>query len=193
MKTVFIVAGTRPEVIKLFPVYQAFRNVKNVRVKWISTGQHRELLLPLYKFFGFKPNYDMRLMTQEQSLVQLSSRILETCADYFQKYRPHCVIVQGDTSTAAMASLAAFYLNMPVAHVEAGLRSFDIYAPYPEEVNRRVISLLSALHFAPTDESSRNLKRERVNGNIVVVGNTVVDSMKHAIGKIEKDKKFRRV
>lgn len=185
MRKVVIVLGTRPEAIKLLPVYLALRKAR-VNTMLVSTGQHKQMLLPIFDFFRVKPDHDMRVMTENQSLDTLTAQLLQKCSQLFKDEAPGLVIVQGDTTTAMAAALSAFYLRIPVAHVEAGLRSYDHYAPFPEEVNRRSIGLVAALHFTPTSSATKAVRLEHLPGRIHQVGNTVIDSLQFALKTIKK-------
>lgn len=180
-----IVAGTRPEVIKLFPLLNEFDNHDVFETFWISTGQHKEMLEGLYSYFNFRPDYSMDLMVPNQTLSSLASKIIDECASLFSKIAPDYIIVQGDTTTAMSAALAGYYNRIKVIHVEAGLRSFDNNSPYPEEGNRKIISAISDLNFAPTNLSASNLKKENAQGKISVSGNTVIDALFFTINKIK--------
>lgn len=185
MRKVIIVLGTRPEAIKLLPVYLALRKAR-VNTMLVSTGQHKQMLLPIFDFFQVKPDHDMNVMTENQSLDTLTTQLLQNCSRLFKEENPGLVIVQGDTTTAMAAALSAFYLRIPVGHVEAGLRSYDPYAPFPEEVNRRTISLMTALHFTPTSGATKAVRLEHLPGRIYQVGNTVIDSLQFALKTIKK-------
>jgi UDP-N-acetylglucosamine 2-epimerase (non-hydrolysing) len=187
MKKVIIILGTRPEAIKLLPVYLELKKNKQLNTILVSTGQHREMLRPIFDFFQATPQLDMDVMTANQSLDSLTAQILERSAQLFRNEKPDLIIVQGDTTTAATAALSAFYQQIPIAHVEAGLRSFNNLAPFPEEVNRRVISLMATLHFAPTASSALAVRRERVNGKVFNVGNTVIDSLLLTLKKVKSN------
>ena len=187
MQKILIITGTRPEAIKLLPVYLEFKKNKKWDVQLISTGQHKEMLWSIFDFFQVRPDYDMEIMTDNQTLETLSSQILQKCADLFRQQKPNLVIVQGDTTTAMMAALSAFYQRIPVAHIEAGLRSHNMYAPFPEEINRRAISLMTTLHFAPTRTAEIAIKKESVSGKIHNVGNTVIDSLLFTRAKVKKN------
>lgn len=185
MRNVIIVLGTRPEAIKLLPVYVALKK-SGVNTLLVSTGQHKQMLLPIFDFFQVQPDHDMEVMTENQSLESLTAQVLQKCSLLFKAEQPRLVVVQGDTTTAMAAALSAFYQHIPIAHVEAGLRSYDHYAPFPEEVNRRVISLAAALHFTPTASASRAVRQEHVPGKVHQVGNTVIDSLLFARAKVKK-------
>lgn len=188
MKRIVIIIGTRPEAIKLIPVYREFQKTGKHEVLLISTGQHHEMLDDTFKFFRVEPHYKLEIMKQNQTLDSLSSALLSTCSELFRSLTPDLVMVQGDTTSSMSAALAAFYQQIPVAHIEAGLRSFDSLAPYPEEVNRRVISLIAQYHFAPTKQAASWIRREKVPGKIYTVGNTVIDSLLH----VKRDVVLRR-
>lgn len=178
MPLISVMLGTRPEAIKLGPLINLLSTHPTLSVDVCSTGQHREMLDQVFALFGIVPNTDLALMTQGQSLAQFTARALEKIDAYLAEKKPELVILQGDTSTVFTASLACFYRSIPVAHVEAGLRSFDLQHPFPEEYNRLAASRVSALHFAPTELARQNLLAERVAPeSIFVTGNTVIDSL----------------
>jgi UDP-N-acetylglucosamine 2-epimerase (non-hydrolysing) len=177
MKKILIIAGTRPEAIKLVPVYKEFRKVKNWNTLLISTGQHKQMLLSVFSFFEVTPDLNLQVMTKNQTLDQLTATLLIKCASLYDQLQPDLIIVQGDTTTAMAAALAAYYKKIKIAHIEAGLRSFDIQSPFPEEANRRMISLLADFNFAPTNLSAKAIRKEGVHGKTFVVGNTVIDSL----------------
>jgi UDP-N-acetylglucosamine 2-epimerase len=180
--TVAVVFGTRPEAIKLAPVIRLLESDQHLRVRVIATGQHREMLDQVLAVFGITPDRDLRVMTTGQSLSQLTARLLALLDPVFVEETPDAVIVQGDTATACAAALAAYYRRIPVGHVEAGLRTGDRYAPFPEEVNRRLVSVLATWHFAPTERARDVLVRE---GNpaesVAVTGNTVIDALRYVL------------
>lgn len=189
---VAVVVGTRPEAIKLAPVVLALRE-KGVPTVVLSTGQHREMLQQVFEAFGLKPDRDLDLMVPNQTLAGLSARIMEHMDRVFTELAPSWVVVQGDTSTVAVASWVAFYHKIGVSHVEAGLRTHNKYNPFPEEMNRTLVGKLADLHFAPTEESRANLLREGVaEDGIHVVGNTVIDALRQ-MSAIVKDKPFDEV
>ncbi len=190
MHTLLFILGTRPEAIKLAPVIlYAKLQKKNCVVKVCITAQHREMLDDVLSFFGIEPDFDLNLMKPGQKLASLSSAILKTVPSVFAASKPSVVIVQGDTTTAMVAGLAAFYERIPVAHVEAGLRSFSNEEPYPEEVNRKIISQFAKWHFAPTGAAFDHLKREKVLGNLLITGNTVIDALLLGKKKLVAEKK----
>jgi UDP-N-acetylglucosamine 2-epimerase (non-hydrolysing) len=175
---VCLVAGTRPEVIKLAPVYFALQQSAKIRPVWLSTGQHREMLDQALKAFGIVPDLDLELMQMGQTPPSLTARAIEAVGRYLRKLLPAAVIVQGDTSTVLASALAAFYEQVPIAHVEAGLRTYDMQSPWPEEMNRRLISPLCRWNFAPTSKALENLVSERIRPTSChVTGNTVVDAL----------------
>ena len=169
--------GTRPEAIKLAPVIKKFYECSELKIRVINTGQHRDLVTGVTNIFGIMTNKNFDVMTDKPSLTNLNCLILKKLEEEFDKHHPKLVIVQGDTATAYCAALAAFYKRISVAHVEAGLRTNDIYAPFPEEVYRRLISQIASLHFAPTELAKHNLLKSNVNGKVSKTGNTVIDSI----------------
>lgn len=176
MKSCFIF-GTRPEVIKIAPVILHFKD-RNEETITIATAQHREMMDMMVEVFNIKPDYDLNIMTQNQSLNMIVARVMERLEPVLVKERPDIVFVQGDTTTAFTASLCAFHLSIPVAHIEAGLRSNNLYDPFPEELNRRLIDVSCKYLFAPTKRAKENLLREGVEeSRIFVVGNTVIDAL----------------
>lgn len=173
---VFIV-GTRPEAIKVFPVYHAVKSL-GLPAILLSTGQHKELLDEMFTIFNLKPDYDLEIMKQGQDLFYITESVLNGTRKIFEEIKPSLVVVQGDTTSAMSASLSAFYLKIPVAHIEAGLRTNNIYAPFPEEINRLFISKIAALNFAPTQLAVDRLRKEAIEeGTIFLTGNTVVDAL----------------
>ena len=181
---VLVVLGTRPEVIKLAPVVHALRTSGNLAVKVCATAQHRQMLDLMLRNFDIQPDYDLDLMRRNQDLSAFSARALPRLQKVMSRLKPDYVLVQGDTTTAFVAALAAFYAKVPIGHVEAGLRSFDLENPFPEEMNRVLISRLSELHFTPTPSAGQNLLAEGVSErSIVLTGNTVVDALRWAGAK----------
>ena len=174
---VSIVLGTRPEAIKLAPVIQAFRAADDIQTRVVLTGQHREMVTQVMDLFGLQADHDLALMAPKQTLTHITCGALQGLQEEFERHRPDLVLVQGDTTTAFASALAAFYGQIPVGHVEAGLRTDDIFDPYPEEANRRLISQLALLHFAPTAVSARNLAASGVVGETLTTGNTVIDAL----------------
>ncbi len=170
--------GTRPEAIKMAPVIHALQADAAFSAKVCVTAQHRQMLDQVLELFSIRPDYDLDIMQEGQDLFGLTSRMLPALRDVLQTEQPNMVLVQGDTTTCFVGSLAAFYLRIPVGHVEAGLRTRDIYAPFPEEANRAMTSRLAALHFAPTEQARRNLLAEGIAADTVhVTGNTVIDAL----------------
>src|SRR5690348_1875516 len=177
---VLVIFGTRPEAIKMAPVVRKLvghSQSSDLRCVTCVTGQHREMLDQVLCLFNITPDIDLRLMTKNQTLASLSSRAMTRITSVLRHERPDIVLVQGDTTTAMVAAWAAFYEKITVGHVEAGLRTADRYSPFPEEANRRVITALATLHFAPTDSAVRNLQREGVAEGIFLTGNTVIDAL----------------
>jgi len=176
-KKVGIVLGTRPEAIKLAPVIQVFRHSPKLELQIALTGQHREMVTQVMQLFHIKADYDLEIMQHQQSLSEITCRSLQGLEALFKQEKLDLILVQGDTTTAFAATLAAFYQKIPIGHVEAGLRTDDLLNPYPEEANRRLISQLTQLHFAPTLNSIENLRRSGVVGEIHLTGNTVIDAL----------------
>jgi UDP-N-acetylglucosamine 2-epimerase (non-hydrolysing) len=176
-KRVYIILGTRPEAIKLAPVIQVFQRSDSFDTQIILTGQHREMVEQVMQLFKLKADHDLEIMQPQQSLSDITCRSLRGLETLFQVSKPDLVLVQGDTTTAFAATLAAFYQKIPVGHVEAGLRTDELFNPYPEEANRRLISQLTQLHFAPTPLAVENLQRSGVLGEIHHTGNTVIDAL----------------
>ncbi|MCG9891199.1 MAG: UDP-N-acetylglucosamine 2-epimerase (non-hydrolyzing) [Thermosynechococcaceae cyanobacterium MS004] len=172
-----IVLGTRPEAIKLAPVIKAFQSADFCEVQVILTGQHREMVAQVMAFFQIAEDHDLAIMQHGQTLTQITCRSLQGLEAYFQTHSPDLVVVQGDTTTAFAAALAAFYQQIPIGHVEAGLRTDDLFNPYPEEANRRLVSQIAQLHFAPTQLSAENLRRSGIMAGIHQTGNTVIDAL----------------
>ncbi len=172
-----IIIGTRPEAIKLAPVIKELKSRNNSNIRVILTGQHKELVYEVLNIFSIEFDHNLELMSKNQSLNHITLKTLEGLQKEFTDFPPNLVIVQGDTTTAFTAALAAFYKKIIVAHVEAGLRTDDIYDPFPEEVNRRLISQIASLHFTPTEKSKNNLIKSNTQGEIAITGNTVIDSL----------------
>ena len=174
---VTIVLGTRPEAIKLAPVIQAFQRADDFATRVVLTGQHREMVSQVMELFGLAADHDLALMAPKQTLTHITCAALEGLRQEFSSHRPDLVLVQGDTTTAFAAALAAFYEQIPVGHVEAGLRTDNLLDPFPEEANRRLISQLAQLHFAPTERSAANCRASGVVGEVLTTGNTVIDAL----------------
>lgn len=189
-KKVMLVFGTRPEAIKMAPLVKAFQSLTDRYEPIVTvTGQHRQMLDQVLDLFNIKPDYDLNIMKAGQDLTDVTSRILLGMRDILSDNRPDLLLVHGDTSTSTAAALSAFYAQIPVGHVEAGLRTGDIYSPWPEEMNRRLTGRLATMHFAPTDTSRANLLKENVpDKNIVVTGNTVIDALHIVSSKIDTDR-----
>lgn len=175
---ILIVFGTRPEAIKMAPLVHEMRKRAEIELKVCVTGQHREILDKVLTLFNIKPDYDLNIMKQNQTLESITVDGLPKLSEVMREFKPDYVLVHGDTTTTFIASLSAFYLKIPVGHVEAGLRTYNIDSPWPEEGNRRLTGVLSRLHFAPTEDTKRNLLQEHVpSQNIIVTGNTVIDAL----------------
>ncbi len=179
---VLSVFGTRPEAVKMAPLVLELARRPEVESLCCVTAQHRELLDSMLEVFGVTPDYDLDLMTKDQTLTDVTTRVLESMQGVLAEAKPDVVLVHGDTTTAFSASLAAFYAKIPVGHVEAGLRTWDRYSPYPEEMNRELIGRLASCHFAPTANNANNLRREGIVKNVFITGNTVIDAMKYTVG-----------
>lgn len=188
MKTVMLVFGTRPEAIKMAPLVKKFRKYSSdFKTVVCVTGQHREMLDQVLKIFDIKPDYDLNIMKQGQDLYDITARVLLGMRDVLNEVKPDVVLVHGDTTTSMAASLAAFYQQIAVGHVESGLRTYDIYSPWPEEMNRQITSRIATYNFSPTPLSEKNLKEEKVHGNIYVTGNTVIDALHMVVEKLKND------
>ncbi|MCR9502067.1 non-hydrolyzing UDP-N-acetylglucosamine 2-epimerase [Vibrio vulnificus] len=192
-KKVLTVFGTRPEAIKMAPLVHALSADERFESKCCVTAQHREMLDQVLELFEIKPDYDLDLMRSGQSLNDVTARILRELKPVLQEFKPDVVLVHGDTATTFAASLAAYYEQIPVGHVEAGLRTGNIYSPWPEEANRKLTGVLTQYHFAPTDTSQKNLLQENVEKeNISVTGNTVIDALLMIKDKIDHDKSLQQ-
>ena len=189
MQTVMLVFGTRPEAIKMAPLVKAFQShPTEFNTQVCVTGQHREMLDQVLHLFDIVPDYDLNIMKQGQDLYDVTARVLTGMRDVLDKARPDIVLVHGDTTTSTAAALAAFYRQIPVGHVEAGLRTYNIYSPWPEEMNRQITGRIATYHFAPTELSREHLMSEGVKDeNIVVTGNTVIDALYWVVEKIKSD------
>ena len=188
MKKIMLVFGTRPEAIKMCPLVKEFqKDTKNFETIVCVTGQHREMLDQVLTIFDVKPDYDLNIMKQGQDLTDVTARVLTGLRDVFKECRPDVVLVHGDTTTSTAGALAAFYAQIPVGHVEAGLRTHNIYSPWPEEMNRQITGRIATYNFSPTPLSEKNLLEENVHGKIVVTGNTVIDALHMVVEKLKND------
>jgi len=197
MKKVLFVFGTRPEAIKMAPVIQHFKkNSKKIETRVCVTAQHREMLDQVLDFFEIKPDYDLNLMRKGQNLFELSARILTSLQSVLQEYQPDLVLVHGDTTTTMMGSIAGFYGGARIGHVEAGLRTHNKYAPFPEEINRQITGRITDFHFAPTKKARENLLKENIQEkDISVTGNTVIDALYNGLEKLKnyEDEEIKRL
>lgn len=189
MKKIMLVFGTRPEAIKVAPLVKEFQKYPDKFQTIVCvTGQHREMLDQVLKIFEIVPDFDLNIMKQGQDLYDVTSRVLLGMRDVLKEAQPDVVFVHGDTTTSTAAALAAFYQQIPVAHIEAGLRTFNIYSPWPEEINRQMTSRIATFDFAPTPLSRENLLKENIDDSkITVTGNTVIDALYMVVDKIKKD------
>ena len=182
MKKIMLVFGTRPEAIKMCPLVNELKTRKNIKTVVCVTGQHRQMLDQVLLTFNVVPDYDLSIMKDRQTLFDITTNILNKIKEVLEKENPDVVLVHGDTSTTFVTSLACFYMQIPVGHVEAGLRTYNIKSPYPEEFNRQAVSIISDYNFAPTEQAKQNLIREGKDGNkIWVTGNTVIDALKTTV------------
>ena len=189
MKTIMLVFGTRPEAIKMCPLVKEFQKYPDeFKTIVCVTGQHREMLDQVLTIFDVKPDYDLNIMKQGQDLTDVTARVLTGLRDVFKVCHPDVVLVHGDTTTSTAGALAAFYAQIPVGHVEAGLRTHNIYSPWPEEMNRQITGRIATYNFSPTPLSEKNLLEEKAHGNIYVTGNTVIDALHMVVDKLSKDK-----
>lgn len=184
-----LVFGTRPEAIKMCPLVKEFQKYPDeFKTIVCVTGQHREMLDQVLTIFDVKPDYDLNIMKQGQDLTDVTARVLTGLRDVFKVCHPDVVLVHGDTTTSTAGALAAFYAQIPVGHVEAGLRTHNIYSPWPEEMNRQITGRIATYNFSPTPLSEKNLLEEKAHGNIYVTGNTVIDALHMVVDKLSKDK-----
>ena len=191
MKKVMLVFGTRPEAIKMCPLVKEFqKHPTEFETIVCVTGQHREMLDQVLTIFDVKPDYDLNIMKQGQDLYDVTARVLTGMRDVFKECKPDVVLVHGDTTTSTAAALAAFYQQIPVGHVEAGLRTHNIYSPWPEEMNRQITGRIATYDFAPTLLSEKNLLEEKAHGQIFVTGNTVIDALHMVVDKLKNDPKL---
>ena len=188
MRKVMLVFGTRPEAIKMCPLVKEFQERKDEFETVVCvTGQHREMLDQVLKIFDVKPDYDLNIMKQGQDLTDVTVRILTGMRDVFKTCKPDVVLVHGDTTTSTAAALAAFYAQIPVGHVEAGLRTHNIYSPWPEEMNRQITGRIATYNFSPTPLSAKNLREEKAHGAIYITGNSVIDALHMVVDKLKND------
>lgn len=192
MKTIMLVFGTRPEAIKMCPLVKEFQKYPDdFRTVVCVTGQHREMLDQVLYIFDIKPDYDLNIMKQGQDLTDVTARVLAGMRDVFAECRPDVVLVHGDTTTSTASALAAFYQQIPVGHIEAGLRTHNIYSPWPEEMNRQITGRIATYNFSPTSLSRENLLREAAMGQIYVTGNTVIDALHMVVSRLKEDESLR--
>ena len=188
MKKILIVFGTRPEAIKMAPLVKAFKNKNNFDTRVCVTAQHRQMLDQVLDIFEIVPEYDLNIMKAGQDLYDITANVLIGMKSILVDFNPDIVLVHGDTTTTLASSLAAFYAKSKVGHVEAGLRTNDLYSPWPEEGNRQLTGILADFHFAPTTQSEINLLKEgKKQEQVYVTGNTVIDALKYVLQKIEID------
>lgn len=188
-----LVFGTRPEAIKMCPLVKEFQKYpEDFKTIVCVTGQHREMLDQVLKIFEVVPDYDLNIMKQGQDLYDVTARVLTGMRDVFKEIKPDVVLVHGDTTTSTAAALAAFYQQIPVGHVEAGLRTHNIYSPWPEEMNRQITGRIATYNFAPTKLSERNLIEEKSMGEIYVTGNTVIDALHAVVGKLNTNEELKK-
>ena len=193
MKTIMLVFGTRPEAIKMCPLVKEFQKYpEDFKTIVCVTGQHREMLDQVLKIFEVVPDYDLNIMKQGQDLYDVTARVLTGMRDVFKEIKPDVVLVHGDTTTSTAAALAAFYQQIPVGHVEAGLRTHNIYSPWPEEMNRQITGRIATYNFAPTKLSESNLIGEKAIGEIYVTGNTVIDALHAVVGKLNTNEELKK-
>lgn len=184
MKKVMLVFGTRPEAIKMCPLVNELKTRENIETIVCVTGQHRQMLDQVLEVFNVVPDYDLSIMKEKQTLFDITANILNNIKKVLEEVRPDVVLVHGDTSTTFVTALACFYLQIPVGHVEAGLRTYNIYSPYPEEFNRQAVGIISNYNFAPTEKAKENLIKEGKNKeSIYVTGNTAIDALKTTVKK----------
>lgn len=193
MKRVMLVFGTRPEAIKMCPLVKEFQKHNDEFETIVCvTGQHREMLDQVLNIFEVKPDFDLNIMKQGQDLYDVTARVLTGMRDVFKECKPDVVLVHGDTTTSTAAALAAFYQQIPVGHVEAGLRTHNIYSPWPEEMNRQITGRIASYNFSPTPLSESNLKEEKAQGEIYVTGNTVIDALHMVVNKLKNDESLAK-
>jgi UDP-N-acetylglucosamine 2-epimerase (non-hydrolysing) len=194
MKKILIILGTRPEAIKMAPLIKALKECEeDFCIRICVTGQHREMLDSVLKLFDIEPDYDLNLMKQNQDIFDISTKVLSGLKTILQKELPDMVLVHGDTTTSVMGALASFYLQIPVGHIEAGLRTCNRYSPFPEEVNRQITGRIAALHFAPTEQNYQNLMKENISKDTVfITGNTGIDALLSVVKRIKEDESVKK-
>lgn len=189
MKTIMLVFGTRPEAIKMAPLVKEFKKYPHdFKTVVCVTGQHREMLDQVLNIFDIKPDYDLNIMKKGQDLYDVTSKVLTGMRDVLKETKPDVVLVHGDTTTSTAAALAAFYQQILVGHVEAGLRTHNVYSPWPEEMNRQITGRIATYNFSPTPLSEKNLKEEKAQGKIFITGNTVIDALHMVVERLKNDK-----
>lgn len=189
MKRVLLVFGTRPEAIKMCPLVKEFQKYPNVFETTVCvTGQHREMLDQVLRLFDVSPDYDLNIMKHGQDLYDVTTSVLMGMRDVLKEVQPDLVLVHGDTTTSTSAALAAFYQQIPVGHIEAGLRTYNIYSPWPEEMNRQITGRIATYNFSPTHLSARNLEKENAQGQVFVTGNTVIDALHMVVQRLKHNK-----
>ena len=194
MKKVFVVFGTRPEAIKMAPVIHSMERHPQISVVTCLSGQHKEMLEPVMSFFNLDFQYQLNVMDNHPSLSRIYSRVIAKLEPVFQKEKPDLIMVHGDTATTTAASMAAFFQQIPLAHIEAGLRTGNLYSPWPEEFNRRVTGLLTKYHFAPTTLAKKNLLNEGVPEKAIhITGNTIIDALFYTLDKLSSDESYKNI
>jgi UDP-N-acetylglucosamine 2-epimerase (non-hydrolysing) len=189
LKKILFIFGTRPEAIKMAPIIQECqKNSNKIETKICITGQHKEMLQQVLDFFGITPDFNLSLMTHNQTLFDITANALKGIEQVLNNYHPDIILVQGDTTTAMTGALSGYYKKIKVGHIEAGLRSGDIHAPFPEEVNRKIVSTMCTYHFAPTQMAKENLEKENYTENIFITGNTVIDALLWGVEKVRTSK-----
>lgn len=183
-----LIFGTRPEAVKMAPLALELKKNDRFEATVCVTAQHRQMLDQVLDIFGLKPDFDLNIMKPSQTLTHITTGVLEGMEEVLSEHRPDIILVHGDTTTTFAAAVSAFYAKIPVGHVEAGLRTYDIYSPFPEEMNRRLTSQIAAIHFAPTTQNKKNLALENVKENVFITGNTVIDALKSTV---RPDYKFK--
>ena len=192
MKKIMLVFGTRPEAIKMCPLVKELQKHPDIFETVVCvTGQHREMLDQVLHIFDVRPDYDLNIMKQGQDLTDVTARVLTGLREVFRECCPDIVLVHGDTTTSAAGALAAFYAQIPVGHVEAGLRTHNIHSPWPEEMNRQITGRISTYNFSPTPLAEENLREESIHGNIYVTGNTVIDALQMVVNRLKTDDMLR--